>query len=298
MSGPIALVSAGEYQHLDEDLPPLIAALAALGVEAEVADWHDDTVDWARFPLAVVRSPWDYTWQLDAFLAWAERVAAATALANPLPVLRWNTHKRYLVELAGAGAPVVPTLVLEPGDEVELIEAPAIVVKPAVSAGGRDTERYPLALMDDARAHATRLLGQGRSVLVQPYLDAIDDASETSLVYVGDAFSHGFRKGPILAGDTPFVEGLYREEDIGPREPSPAEHVVAERVLDAVAGCLPGLSRTDLLYARVDLAPGPRGDPILLELELTEPSLFLGQSPGAVERTAAAFASGLASVLG
>jgi hypothetical protein len=206
--------------------------------------------------------------------------------------VQWNTHKRYLVELADAGAPVVPTVVLEPGDDITLVDAEELVVKPAVSAGARDTERYPAERAEEARVHAERLLSAGRSVLVQPYLAAIDDVSETSLVYAGDAFSHGFRKGPILVGDTPFVEGLYREEDIGPREPTADEHAAAERVLDAVAGCLPGLSRRDLLYARVDLAPGPDGQPVLLELELTEPSLFLTHAPpGAPERVAAAFAA-------
>jgi O-ureido-D-serine cyclo-ligase len=296
MSGPLALVSAAAYQHLDEDLPLLADALARHGVEAEVVDWHDDAVDWRRFPLAVIRSPWDYTWQLDEFLAWADRVSRVTRLANPLPVIQWNTHKRYLVELAQAGAPVVPTTVLEPGDPIELVDAAQIVVKPAVSAGGRDTERYPADRLDEAHAHAERLLAGGRAVLVQPYLDRIDDDSETSIVYAGDVYSHGFRKGPILAGDTAFVEGLYREEDIGPREPTAAERAVAEEVLDAVGRCLPDCSRTDLLYARVDVAPGPDGEPVLLELELTEPSLFLAHAPGAAERVAAEFAARFAAI--
>jgi glutathione synthase/RimK-type ligase-like ATP-grasp enzyme len=292
----MALVSAAAYQHLDEDLPMLTDALARRGVESEIVDWHDDTVAWERFALAVIRSPWDYTWQLDAFLTWAERVSATTTLANPLPILRWNTHKRYLVELARAGAPVVATTVLEPGDAVTLVDAPELVVKPAVSAGGRDTGRYAADRFDEAHAHAERLLAEGRSVLVQPYLDRIDDASETSIVYAGDVYSHGFRKGPILAGESVFVEGLYREEDIGPREPSAAERAVAEEVLDALGACVPGCSRADLLYARVDVAPGPDGEPVLLELELTEPSLFLAHAPGAAERVAAEFAAALGRI--
>ncbi len=59
-----------------------------------------------------------------------------------------------------------------------------------------------------------------------------------------------------------------------------AELAVAERVLAAVPG------GADLLYARVDLLPGPDGLPVLLELELTEPSLFLWTAPGPADRLA------------
>jgi hypothetical protein len=204
-------------------------------------------------------------------------------------VVRANADKRYLVALAAAGLPVVPTTVLAPGDDVVLPDG-AFVVKPTVSAGARDTERYGPDQHDDARRHAAGLLDAGRSVLVQPYVEGIDAAGETGMVYVGDRFSHAFRKGPILRPDSTFVEGLYREEDISGREPSDAERDVAEAVLDALGAAVPGVGRDELLYARVDLAPGP-GGPVLLELELIEPSLFLATSPGAAERAAQAIAA-------
>lgn len=292
----VALVTAAEYRHLDEDLDPLAAALAARGVAVTIADWHDERVAWADVDLAVLRSPWDYTWQLDAFLAWADGVAVATVLANPLDVVRWNTDKRYLVQLAAAGVPVVPTDVLEPGDPVALAwpdEGAELVVKPVVSAGARDTERFAPEQAAAAEAHARSLLAAGRAVLVQPYLAGVDHHGETAVVYVGDAYSHGLRKGAILVPGVEFVEGLYREESMDGREPSAAEREVAESVLDAVAACLPGRSRADLLYARVDLVPGPDGAPVLLELEVTEPSLFHGYAPGSADRFAAAIAARL-----
>jgi glutathione synthase/RimK-type ligase-like ATP-grasp enzyme len=288
----IALVSTGDHAHLDDDLPPIVECLAARGVDAPIVDWHDDSFDFRTVELAILRSPWDYTWQLDAFLAWAERTASRTILANPLPVVRWNTDKRYLLDLAARGVPVVDTQVVDPGDAPRLDPAVEVVVKPVVSAGGRDTERYAPDAHDDARAHVERLHAQGRSVLIQPYLPAIDEAGETGLVFVGDTFSHAFRKGAILRPGVAFVEGLYREEEIGPREASAAELAVAEAALDAVAGCLPGSSRRDLLYARVDLVPD--GDrQLVLELELVEPSLFCATAPGAADRAAAAFAAAL-----
>ena len=66
---------------------------------------------------------------------------------------------------------------------------------------------------------------------------------------------------------------------------------MARRALDAVPGG-PG----ELLYARVDLIPGPGGEPLLIELELVEPSLFLGYHPAGPETFADAIAARIASI--
>lgn len=326
----VALVTSAAHRHLDDDLDPVAAALEALGVAVTIADWHDATLAWDRFDLAVVRSPWDYTTQLEAFLAWSERVAAVTTLANPRPVLAWNTDKRYLVQLAAHGVPVVPTTVLEPGEARDAAsdqagdatwdrawasaatgaqavagvaagasaggvaaDAAAVVVKPVVSAGARDTERFDLADAAAAHAHAGALLGAGRAVLVQPYLAGVESQGETALVYLGDRFSHALRKGALLVPGVEMVEGLYRREQMAARDPASAELDVADQVLDALGACLPGVDRRDLLYARVDLVPGPDGAPVLLELEVTEPSLFHAHAPGSAARFAEAIAARL-----
>jgi hypothetical protein len=140
--------------------------------------------------------------------------------------------------------------------------------------------------VDVAAAHVARLRAAGRLVMVQPYLAAVDTYGETAMLYLGGAFSHAVRKGPLLSGPSADVEGLYVRDEITPRTPSAAERAVADAALAAVP---PG----DLLYARVDLIPGPSGEPLLIELELTEPSLFLEYGPGAPERFAAAIAARL-----
>lgn len=278
----VALVTAAEARDLDEDLPPLLRALREIGVGAEAVVWDDPAVDWAAFAAAVVRSTWDYVPKREAFLAWAERAARATRLANPADVLRWNTDKRYLRELARGGAPVVDTSWIEPGDAVRLPDASPFVVKPAVGAGSMDAARY--APGDAAAAgHVRRLQTAGRSVMVQPYLRGIDEHGETGMVFLAGAYSHAIRKGAILSGEVEVKGGLFAKEDIRRREPSPAERAVADRVLSLVPG---GAGR--LLYARVDVAPGPDGAPVLLELELAEPSLFFAQSDGAERRLALA----------
>lgn len=289
---PVALVTSAPYQHLDDDLPLLVEALAALGIEAVLADWHDEAFDWSAVELAVLRSPWDYTTQLPAFLDRLATIDAVTTLANPLAVVRANADKAYLLDLAEAGVPVVPTQLLRPGDDLLFPEGVPFVVKPTVSAGARDTERYAAGDVEAAATHAEALLSADRPVLVQPYLEAIDEAGETGVVYLGDRFSHGFRKGPILRPGSELVEGLYREEAITARAPSAAELSLAEQALDAVDALVEGHHRRELLYARIDVAPGPDG-PVLMELELIEPSLFLPVADGSAARAAQAIAARL-----
>ena len=273
----IALVSCREGLRLDEDLPPLVAALGSLGAAAEVVVWDDPAVAWAGYDLAVVRSAWDYAPRRDEFLAWAERVSAATRLANPAPVLRWNTDKRYLRELAEAGTPVVPTHWIAPGDPVRIPFDGQVVVKPAVSAGSIDTARHAAA--EPAAAHARRIQASGRTVMVQPYLARLDEAGETGMVYMSGVFSHAFRKGPLLRTGAKPADGLFLPEEIRPREPSAAERRLGNDLMARHPG---------LLYARVDIAPGPDGGPLLLEFETTEPSLFFAAAPGSAERFARA----------
>jgi glutathione synthase/RimK-type ligase-like ATP-grasp enzyme len=231
--------------------------------------WDDDAVDWARFDLVIVRSTWDYPDRRDAFLAWAESL---TRVLNSPAVLRWNTDKRYLATL---GTETIPTTFLEPGNDFVAPDAP-FVVKPSVGAGSIGVARYD-AGDERARDHVGRLRAAGKMVMVQPFLEAVDHAGEIALHFLGGGFSHAVRKAAMLPRGADPGEGLFVEERISPAEPSADELELAEEALDAVP-----FERDELLYARVDLLPGP----VVLEVELTEPSLYLGYSAGAAERFA------------
>lgn len=292
-SARVALVTCAALADLDADDRLVTGPLAERGLRAEPVVWDDPAVDWASYDLVLLRSPWDYPGQRDRFVAWATGVPA---LANPADVVTWNTDKRYLAELAAAGVPVVPTDWIGPGQPWHAPAAGEIVIKPAVGAGSIDTGRYDLTDPEHRRlaeAHVTRLGSAGRLTMVQPYLPAVDTYGETAVLFVagphGPVFSHAIRKGPMLAGPDLGEPELYRAEHITARTPTPAEHAAARRALAAVPG---GAGR--LLYARVDLIPGPDGDPLLVELELTEPSLFLGMADGAPERFAEAIAAAVA----
>ncbi|MFI6237921.1 RimK family alpha-L-glutamate ligase [Micromonospora sp. NPDC050784] len=290
----VALVTCADLADLDPDDRLVLAPLAARGVAVQTVIWDDPDVDWSSYDLVVLRSPWDYALRRDEFVSWASTVPA---LVNPAEVVRWNTDKRYLAELSAAGVPTVPTSWIEPGESWQLpAETGEYVLKPAVSAGSQDTGRYDLAdpeHRDLATAHARRLSGAGRVTMVQPYLRAVDTEGETALLFLagpeGLAFSHAIRKGPMLSGPDLGPDGLYKAEEITPRTARPEQLAVAEQTLATV----PGGTR-QLLYARVDLIPGPDGEPVLVELELTEPSLFIGYADGAPDRLATAITTHLA----
>ena len=286
-------MTAAEAVGLDEDAPVLAAALLRHGIESRVCVWDDGAVDWSAWDLAVLRSTWDYPRRRDAFVRWAAGVDAVGALRNRPAVVEWNSDKRYLLELAARGVAIVPSSVLEPGEAVGLPATGGFVVKPTVSAGSQDTERYTAEEAPRARAHVDHLHAQGRNVLLQPYVERVDDDGETALVYLGGHYSHAVRKGPILAGAPETVGGLFAAEQIDPRTPSDGERAAAEAALDAVP-----FDRRDLLYARVDLLPGADGQPLVLEIELVEPSLFLRFDDAAADRLASAIAACLGTVTG
>jgi hypothetical protein len=283
----VALVTCAELPALEPDDQLVIAPLAALGVRAEAVVWDDPSVDWSAYDLAVLRSPWDYATRRDEFVSWARSVPR---LANPADVVAWNTDKHYLAELAASGVPVIPTTFVAPGDSWTPSDIEGeYVIKPTISAGSKDTGRYGPEDAEHALAHVQRLCAAGRPTMVQPYLPAVDSYGETALLFFADpadgrlAFSHAIRKGPMLTGPDLGVEGLYKAEAITSRTPTPAEHAVAQAV---VAQLPPGL-----VYARVDLIPDVAGNPLLVEMELTEPSVFLEQDEAAAGRFAAAIAA-------
>lgn len=278
----IALVTCQEVQETgyDRDLPVLAGAVEEAGAEVGVVCWDDPDVEWGGFDLAVIRSTWDYSWRAAEFVTWAERCGAATTLANPAEVVRWNTDKRYLGELADAGVPVVGTRYLAPGDATDPVGLlPAddeYVVKPTSGAGARYAARYTPEEHDRAVRHLERMHAEGLTAMVQPYVRSIDTAGERALQFFGGRFLHAIRKGAVLEPGTPYDEDKIPHPGLQPWEPTHAELAVAERALAAVPGA------PELLYARVDLVDGDDGAPRVMELELVEPNLFLFRHPGSV----------------
>jgi glutathione synthase/RimK-type ligase-like ATP-grasp enzyme len=260
----------------DRDEAPLAAALAAGGFAAELVAWDDPAADWDAPIPTILRSTWNYPLALDAFLAWIDRASAAAVLVNPPEVVRDNVHKRYLLALAARGVPVVPTTVVERGQICDLAAVAArsaaasaastIVIKPEVGAASLDARRFapsdPAAL-----AHLAALTARG-AALVQPYVASVDSHGERSLVWIDGALSHAIRKLPRFAGDAERAEGPLAIAD--------DERAVALAALAPIAD--------RILYGRVDLARDAAGQPMVMELELVEPSLYLVHQPDAAAR--------------
>ena len=295
----IALVSVAAAHALDEDMQPLSAALDAAGIAHHVVYWDDQSVDWSTFRAVLIRSPWDYIDKLPEFLAWAARVSAQSVLLNPLNVIESNTDKHYLDTLAKQGIHTVPSHFIEPEQHAEdglrafldAYEHAEFVVKPAVGAGSKDAQRYAREDTESALMHIHRLQFKNRSVLLQPYLSKVDEAGETALLFFNGVYSHAIRKGPLLKRNEGPTDLLFAPEQIVARAPSDDEHTLAQQVIAA----LPGLFQLHgpLAYARIDLLLDEDGKPCLLELELTEPSLFFNYADGAAERFVAALKSQL-----
>ncbi|MFI8187648.1 RimK family alpha-L-glutamate ligase [Streptomyces sp. NPDC085946] len=272
----LATYDPGTEPGADRDLPVLVAALRDAGAQAVAVPWDDPAADWGAFDLVVIRSTWDYTWRAAEFAAWVERCGTLTRLANPPRVVRWNTDKRYLGDLAAAGVPTVPTRYLAPGEPADFPGDRDYVVKPTTGAGARYAARYTPAEHATAVRQLERMHAEGLTAMVQPYVRSIDSAGERALQFFGGRFLHASRKGAVLAPGTAYDADKVAHPDLAPWTPAPAELAVAERALAAVPG------DPELLYARVDLVTGEDGQPRVMELELVEPNLFLFLHPGSV----------------
>lgn len=314
---PVALVTCRQLPDLTPDDRRLLVPLQERGIAAAPVVWDDPDADWSRYAGVVVRSPWDYHVKPRSFGEWIDRLArSGVPLWNPPAVLRWNLHKSYLEELAAEGVTVVPTRRMRRGEPASLREVldqtgwTRVVVKPAISAGARRTmlvDRGGAA----ARERAVRTLLSRVDVLVQPYVTAVAEKGEWSVVFLDGAYSHSALKQP-RAGDFRVQErfgGSYTVAEPPPELVEQARRVAeAGRLLAGRAGTAsggaagrrasgggpPGAAvESDLLYARVDGVYEDRAF-TLLELEVLEPSLFFEVEPASAGRFADALAKRLA----
>lgn len=263
----IALATCRNIPEPDVDEPMMLEAFAKAGVEAKLLAWDDPDARFADCDLVVIRSTWNYFEHVDDFVAWAARTPR---LRNSAEVVRWNAVKTYLRDLEARGIDVVPTRFVSKGESARLGEVPwkDVVVKPLVSAGSFETERFE---RDDPRGQSfLDRLARERDVMIQKWMPAVNDYGERSLVWIDGEITHAIRKSPRFAGGVENVSA-------GEVEITPDERAFAERVVAAAQA-------KDLLYGRVDIIRDDEGVLRLMELELVEPSLFFKQCPRALDR--------------
>ena len=275
----------------DRETPNLLAAATAAGYEAEVVCWEACDPH-KEFDLLVTRSTWNYIAKLDEFLTWARLFRGNTGsgsgpvLLNSEAIIRWNCHKRYLEELARHGIPVVESSLAT--GFAELLEIAQrhdrVVAKPAVGGGALGCSRFHSAdLLAAAKAFDTAA-AIWPEVVVQPYLDSIEEVGEISLVVIGGETVQGLRKSPPEGGWRVQREwgGTVADADI-----SPAHQAVIEACFSYVSN----RCGTRPLYMRVDLMVDPSGQPLVSEIELIEPVLYADLYPEVAIRLVAALAS-------
>lgn len=241
----------------------LDAALRERGVTSAWARWDDPEVDWSAARLVAVRSTWDYVARLDAFLAWT--AALEPPLLNGARTIRWNTDKTYLLDLAQAGLPVVPTRAADTEDAVAaaVAEVGVAVVKPRVGVNGNGVQ-----IVTAGQRFVPDLPGPW---IVQPLVESVRVTGETS-VFVFDGV-------PATQVDKLPGPGEIRvhEHRGGTSTPVPLDAKAARRAEQAVAVCGSVLGDPPA-YARVDLMRGG-DDWWVSEVELTEPGLYLDVLP-------------------
>lgn len=292
----VTLATCSDLPNLDEDDAPLPDALAERGIEPRVAVWDDPDVDWSAAGMVVVRSVHDYAARREEFLAWAESVPR---IVNHADVLRWNTDKHYLIELERRGMPIVPTIWLEPDQNYSKRQVhtrfPAngdFVVKPAISSLSHDSGRYtavdPVS-RQQAISHAMELLSEGRAVMVQRYLESVDERGETALVFMNGLVSHAVEKEAMLRG--PYQPSEEPQEVVHARNATDAEWRLGERARHAIHSYIKDRMGRDeqLIFCRIDVVEGD-DELHVMEVALTDASLYLSTTSDGVDSFADAIA--------
>ncbi|SDD54716.1 ATP-grasp domain-containing protein [Kordiimonas lacus] len=259
---PVRRVDAFEHDQMMENLT---AAFEARGGRVTDVSWDDKDVDWSTFDAVMIGTTWDYWDRLDEFLETLEKIETQTRLYNASALVRWNIDKRYLRDLEGKGAALIPTIWADKAtpeviaEAFETFGAEKLVAKRQVGAG----------------ADGQHMLKRGDAVpemphpmMIQPFMDAIVDEGELSFIFIGGKLSHTLLK-TAAKGDYR-IQSAYGGQET-PVDPAPEDVAQAAKVL-AAAPVKP-------LYARVDMIRGEDGSLCLMEMELIEPFLYPLQGP-------------------
>ncbi|EGF81057.1 hypothetical protein BATDEDRAFT_35032 [Batrachochytrium dendrobatidis JAM81] len=304
-------------EHLEMAMYLMAKPTTPITIESPI--WSDPTIDWAKYSMVLVQDARDYDRNVHAFRQWL--ASLTVPVFNPSSVVNWNINKNYLLELSKT-VETVPTLFitrhqwesirdqLNPHQDVGALVAQLVhqaqpdsftclpqdypsaagyVIKPSVSLNSQNTERFTATMeMQAAQAHIDAVFASKgdteTTILIQPFLKEIQLDGEVSLVFIGGVYSHSVQK-TVKKGD------FRVQEQWGgscKRVTSPASVVtLAEQILTEAQKAYDPLNQVNqLLYARVDIVLIDGVKPVLMELELIEPSLYLSYDDTALEKFA------------
>jgi glutathione synthase/RimK-type ligase-like ATP-grasp enzyme len=248
----------------------VIDLLHSAAIQVDEVSWRKPRVNWDHYSLVIIRSPWDYQQQPEAFLEVLETIERSRAtLLNPLATVRWNIRKHYLRDLEAQGIRIVPTLwmnapaISQLHQAFDTLQTDELVGKPLIGANADHAWRLHRNAPDSRFAQATAAWATG-TALIQPFVPSIQTDGEISLIWFDGQFSHAVRKIP--------APGDFRVQEEHGAQITPC-HPPAD-TLQLAADCH-RLFPQPLLYSRVDIVRLPSGQPAIMEIELIEPSLYL-----------------------
>ncbi len=283
----VALAASDAYLDLSPDDRLLRSALEQRGLSTAVTSWTFEEYDWSEVRCCLPRNTWDYAERVDEFRHWIGRVAEQTRLWNPAPILRWNLHKGYLLELERAGLAITPTALVRQGERIDLAQELSergwgtFVLRPAVGGSARESVCFARGETLRGQRHLERLL-EREDVLLQPFLPSIQTRGEVSIVYLEGGYSHAVCRRQADSGRVPASEGGCLERAL-PRE----DEIELATAATAAARARVEMEE-ELLYARVDILRDARDRPCLSQLELIEPNLYFEWGEGSADRLAGA----------
>lgn len=255
----------------DLDIPYAKTAAKELKIDLVFANWNDEQINWTDFDAAVIRSTWDYVPIRDKFLKKTKEISNETKLFNSHEVMSWNTDKKYLLELEAKGVPIIPTKFVHNIEEAKdaiswaFGKANSIAIKPNVGAGARLAGKANS--VQEALTFVDEILKAKRVAMIQPYVSSVDDEGEKAIIIINGQISHVAKKVPALT--------------VGGHGDAAGSQEITDEIIEIVETVSKAVKEwDDLLFARVDVV---RLDNklVLMELELTEPWLFMQFRPEA-----------------
>eukprot|EP01091_Cochliopodium_minus_P002328 TRINITY_DN1218_c0_g1_i2.p1 TRINITY_DN1218_c0_g1~~TRINITY_DN1218_c0_g1_i2.p1 ORF type:complete len:256 (+),score=51.40 TRINITY_DN1218_c0_g1_i2:1144-1911(+) len=231
-----------------------------------------------------MRTVWDYTEKYEEFCEWLDKIEnLGISVYNETKFLRWNSHKKYLLDLEKEGVDVIPTVLLEKGCKYEEVckiannkEWPYFVIKPCVSSCGQNCHKVESVNISQKIKSQIQNLLNTREMLLQKFISSVKVKGEISLVFFGEKFSHAILKRPL--------QNEFRVQG-GKIESVNAEKYQIEFALKCIRAAKKFLFKKNdkdklVLIARVDLLFSNDGKQMYLnEFEAFDPELFLRKSP-------------------
>ncbi len=279
----LALLSCRELPEWEQDDRYFHEVLSKEGVDWQVLPWDID-VDWSQFDVALIRTTWDYVDRISSFSQRLSHIATQTQLLNSIEVVQWNLHKTYLQDLALEGVPIAPTHWLNADGSKTLREIMETegwqkgFLKPVVGASASDTFRFSWNEIDQAQQWMDGILSDGKSMMLQPYLETVEREGEYSAIFFGGRLSHCVQKIP--------VQGDYRVQDDYGASDGPVSIETLSQLTEVAKQVMVRLQHrfADILVARLDFLRLENGNFVVNEVEMVEPSLFFRHSPTVAPR--------------